>query len=100
MSLGKIENELNASEIQRTKQEGSVSTQRVNLAEQSKITNAEISDEMVTQRVNQRSLHLEEEQKQAANVGIMSDLLSNNEATQNINIISNFQPDMTANFVP
>ena len=45
---------------------------------------------MVTQRVNQRSLHLEEEQKQAANVGIMSDLLSNNEATQNINIISNF----------
>ena len=55
---------------------------------------------MVTQRVNQRSLHLEEEQKQPTNVGIMGDLFTNNEATQNINIISNFQPDMTANFVP
>ena len=53
MSLGKIENELNDSEIQRNKKEKeSISTQRVNLAEQSKITNAEISDEMVTQRVN------------------------------------------------
>ena len=30
----------------------------------------------------------------------MGDLFTNNEATQNINIISNFQPDMTANFVP
>ena len=29
----------------------------------------------------------------------MGDLFTNNEATQNINIISNFQPDMTANFV-
>jgi len=56
---------------------------------------------MVTQRVNQRSLHLDEEQKQPdANVGIMGDGLQNGETTQNINIINNFQPDMTANFVP
>ena len=27
-------------------------------------------------------------------------MFPSNEATQNINIISNFQPDMTANFVP
>lgn len=30
----------------------------------------------------------------------MSDLFTNNEVTQNINIISNFQPDMTGNFLP
>ena len=30
----------------------------------------------------------------------MGDALQHGDATQNINIINNFQPDMTANFVP
>ena len=55
---------------------------------------------MITQRVNQRSLHLEEESKQVTNVGISNDLFPSNEVTQNILINSNFQPDMTANYVP
>ena len=46
MSLQKVENELNDSEMQRS-QVKSGSTQRVNLVEQSKLT-LENSDEMVT----------------------------------------------------
>ena len=47
---------------------------------------------MVTQRVNQQSLRLEEEeQKQGSgNVGILNEFQQNSEITQNINIVSNF----------
>ena len=46
---------------------------------------------MVTQRVHQASLHLEEESKQPGlEVGIVDALGGNGEVTQNINIVNNF----------
>ena len=54
---------------------------------------------MVTQRLNPRNVELEEEKKEIMGIGIGPNL-SNGEATQNLELGQNFQPESTANFVP
>ena len=55
---------------------------------------------MVTQRLNPRNLEFEEEKKEQTGIGLEPSNLPGAEVTQNLSMPQNFQPEMTANFVP
>ena len=61
-------------------------TERVNLAEKAQSVNAQIADEMITQRLNEPKLQLVEESKEKPKIGVDPGVLSSAEATQNLNI--------------